>query len=103
MEFGARCRQLLVDHDRRGRRIVEQDHDLREQAVSGAQIDDASAAEEPPHPPRHFPCLKQFLARQTSGVADRARDAMKQRVVWKTIEVPIGETPAGGRLEHAAT
>jgi hypothetical protein len=30
---------------------------LTEQAVSGAQVDDASAAKEPPHPPRHLPRL----------------------------------------------
>ena len=59
----ARGRQRLVDHERARRRVVEQQHDLGEYAVSGTQVDDASAAKEPPHPPRHLPRFIQFFAR----------------------------------------
>ena len=100
VQFCARGRQRLVDHERVRRRIVEQQHDLGEQAVSGTQVDDASAAKEPPHPPRHLPRLIQLFARQTSGVAYGARHAMKERVVREAIEVPIGQASAGRWREH---
>ena len=67
---------------------------MREQAVSGTEIDDASAAEEPPHAPGHLPRFVQLLARQASGTAHGATQTMKERVVGKAIEVATGQAPA---------
>ena len=91
VEFRARGRQGFVDHERAGRRIVKQKHDLGEQAVSATQVDDASASKESPHPPRHLPRLIQLLARQTSRVADGARQTVEQRAARKTTDVTIGQ------------
>ena len=100
MQLRARRRQRLADRESAGRRIVEQQHDLREQAVAGGEVDDASAAEVTPHPPRHLPRLVQLLARQTASVAHRTCQAMKERVVGKAIQIAIGQAAAGRRREH---
>jgi hypothetical protein len=73
---------------------------LREQAVSGTEVDDAPTAKAPTDPPRHFPGLEQLLARQASGVTHGAGDTVKQGVAGKTIDVPIREAAAGGGLKH---
>ena len=54
---------------------------MRQQAVTGAHVDDAAAAKQPPHPPRNFPRFVEFFSRQTSGLANGAA---------KTVEQPIG-------------
>ena len=51
--------------------------------MTGAEIDDAPAAEQPPDTPRHLPGLVQLLARQTAGMAHRARHPIEQRVAGK--------------------
>ena len=94
VQFCARGRQCLVDDERARRRIVEQQHDLGEQAVSGTEVDDATAAKEPPHPPRHFPRLIQLLARQASGMANGARHAVKECAIREAIDVAIGQASA---------
>jgi hypothetical protein len=75
---------------------------VREQAVSGGQIDHAPAAKDTSNAPRHLPRLVEFLARQTARVTHRARDPIEQRVARKAIEIAIGEAPFGGNREcHA--
>ena len=64
---GAR-RLRLVDRHRGRRRIVQDQHDLGEQAMARREIDDAAAAEEPPCPPRDLPRFVELLARQTPGL-----------------------------------
>ena len=91
MQPGARRRPRGVYGQRPRRRVVQQQHGVREQSVPGAEIDDAPAAEDPPNPPRHFPGLVQFLARQTAGMAHRARQPIEQRVARKAPEIAIGE------------
>jgi hypothetical protein len=59
--------------------------------VSCRQIDDASAAEAAADAPRHFPGFVQFLPRQTSRLADRARQPIEERIALKPSEVPPGE------------
>ena len=93
---GARGRHGRVDRERARRRVVEQQHDLTEQAVSGTQVDDAATAKPPPHPPGHLPRLVQLFARQAASVAHRPGEAMKERFVGEATEVPIGQTAAGG-------
>ena len=100
MQLCARSGQRLVDREGAGRRIVEQQHDLRQQTVAGREVDDASAAEEAPHPPRHLPRLVQLFARQASRVAHGTRHAMKERVVGKAIQVAIGQAGARRGGEH---
>ena len=100
VQLGAGGRKRLVDDHRRWRRIVEQQHDLSEQAVAGAEVDDATAAKEPAHPSRHLPRLVELFARQTPRVAGCARHAMKERVVRKTIDVPLGQAAARRCREH---
>ena len=92
---GARVRQLLVDDERGWRGVIEQKHDLGEQAVAGAQIDDAPASKEPPHFPRNLPGFKKLFARQAARMTDGARNAMKQRLVRKAIEVATGQSRPG--------
>ena len=89
---GSKAGNVLSIDERIRRRIVEQQHDLREQAVPAAQVEHASAAEQPPHAARHLPRLVQLLARQTSGLADRARQAIEKRVVRKPIDVVVCES-----------
>ena len=82
-----RRRDRAIDGDGRRRRIVEQQHHVREQPVPGAQIDDAPAAKPPPRPPRHFPRLVEFLPRQTAGLAHRATETIEERAAGKSPEI----------------
>jgi alpha-beta hydrolase superfamily lysophospholipase len=88
-----------IDHDRRRRSMVEQQHDLREHAVASAEIDDAAAAKQAAHTSRHFPCFVQLLPGQTAGGADRAGDAIEQRCAGETVEIACGEPGFGGWRE----
>ena len=94
VQLPGRCGHRLVDCERLRRRVVEKDQDLGKQAVAGAQIDDAAAAEQPAHAPRGLPRFVQFFARQAAGVADGARHAMKERRARKAIQIAIGEPAA---------
>ena len=74
VQFRAGNRQGLVDDKRAWRRIVQQQHHLGEEAVSGAQIDDTAAAEEPPHPARHLQAsYSSFRGRHPAWQTARAR------------------------------
>ena len=73
---------------------------MREETVSAAQIDDASAAKETPHPARRLPGFVEFLARQAAGLTDGTGQAMKERVVWKAAEIVVGKASFRGRRER---
>ena len=64
---------------------------MGEQTVAAAEIDDAPAAKETTHSSCGLPRLVQFLARQTTGVTDRTRQSMKERVVRKAAEIVLGQ------------
>ena len=59
--------------------------------MSAGKVEHASAAEEPPGPPRRFPCFEQLFAGKASGVADGARQAVEERVLGKAIEIVVGQ------------
>jgi hypothetical protein len=67
---------------------------VREQAVRGAQIDDAAAAKEPADAASYFPGLVELFPRQTTGAADCTGEAMEERRAGKPIEVSRGQPPA---------
>src|SRR5262249_36786208 len=92
LEMGSRETPLRggvrrVDRQCRRRRVVEDEHDLGEQAMAGAEIDDASAAEEAAGAPRHFPGFVQLLAGEAARAADGAGDAIEERSPPKTSEI----------------
>ena len=64
---------------------------MREETVSAAQIDDASAAKETSHPARRLPGFVEFLSWQATGLADGTGQAVKERVVGKASEIAIGQ------------
>ena len=64
---------------------------MSEETVAASDIDNAPSAKQTPHSPRGFPCLEKLLARQATGVADRTRQPMKERVVWKAAEIVVGQ------------
>ena len=68
---------------------------MREQPVTGAQIDDPPAAEQPARPPCHLPGLVQLLARQTTCRTHGAADAVEQCVGRKPSEIVLGQAAAG--------
>ena len=75
---------------------------MRQQAMAGGQIDDAPAAEHPAHAPGHLPSFVQLFSRQARRVTHGARDAVEERLVRKTIDVPIGQASAGRVGEHGS-
>ena len=89
MQPEGRWRKGLVDRERRGRGIVEEQHELSEQSVAGAEIDDSPAAKDPARAPRHLPGLIELLARQTPRVAHGTRHAVEQRLAREAFEIPI--------------
>jgi hypothetical protein len=84
-------RQRRVNDERVGRRVIENQQDVREEPMSGSEIDDAAATEDPAHAPRHLPRLVQFFARQATGVAHGARQTIEERVCRKPPQIAVGE------------
>jgi hypothetical protein len=75
--------------------VTSTQHDLRQQAVAGTDVNDAAAAKETPRTPRDFPRLVELLARQAPGVAQRAAQAVEQTRSGKTPEIVTRQTRAG--------
>ena len=100
MQCDARRRQRLVDDDRGWRRVVEQQHDLREQTVPASEVDDTAAAKVAADALRHLPGFVQLFTRQAARMAGGAGDAVKQRAAGKAIEVAIGEAGARRRRKR---
>ena len=67
-----------IDRQRARRRVIEDQHQLREQAVARGEIDDAAAAKQPAHTARGFPCFIQLFAWKTPRVADGAANAIEE-------------------------
>ena len=67
---------------------------MRQQPMARAEIDDASAAEQPAHAPRHLPCFVELLAREAARAADGAGQPIEERVTGKAREIAGGETSA---------
>ena len=91
MQTPVRGRQCRIDDERARRGVVEQQHDVREQPVATAEVDDTAAAAHPPHAPRHLPRFVQLLARQALGRTDRPGDSIEQRLAAEAAEVVRGE------------
>ena len=94
-----RCRQACIDDGGRRRGIVEQQEQMRQQSVSGAQIDDTAATEEPPGPPGDFPRFVQFFAGQAAGGADGAADAIEKRAAGEAPEIVWRQSGTRGWIE----
>src|SRR5262249_40356300 len=88
-----RGRHHSVDRHRARRRVVEDQHQLREQPVTRGEIDDAAAAKQPAHTARGLPCLIQLLAWKTPRMAGGAADAIEECFTWKARKIAIGEPP----------
>lgn len=103
VHFLAGGRQSFVDDERLGRRVVQDEHDLREQPMPCSEIDDPAAAKQSPHPSRDFPRLVQLLAWKTSRMADSAAESIEERVAGEAREVVPGQAPARGWQESHAS
>ena len=88
-----RGRHHGVDRQRARRRVIEDQHQLREQPVTRGEIDDPAAAKQPAHTARGLPCFIQLLARKTPGMAGGPADAIEERFAWKARKISIGEAP----------
>ena len=71
--------------------MVEEEQHLCEQPVAAAQIDDATAAQQPPHPARDLPCFVQLFSGKASRMTHRACHAIEERVALESREVAIGQ------------
>ena len=87
-------RDVPVDSHGSRRAVVKQQQDLPQQPVTAGQIDNPSAPETAPYPPRDLPGLEQLLARQTPGTADRAGYGIEQGVPGKLREELFGKSIA---------
>jgi hypothetical protein len=91
-----------VDNDRLRRRIIQQQHRVREKTMPTPKIDNAPAAADTPHAPRGFPGFEEFLARQATRATDGSGQAMEERLVGKTTEIVIRQPVLRGWIElHA--
>ena len=90
---GGRRRYHGVDCHGAWRRVIKDQHQLREQPVTRGEIDDAAAAKEPTHTTRSLPCFIQLLARKTPGMAGGAADAIEKRFTGKARQIAFGEAP----------
>ena len=73
-----RLDRLRVDGQGARARVVEQQEQVRDEAVPGGELDHAAAADPAPHPARHLPGLVELLAGEAPGLADRAGDRAKR-------------------------
>ncbi len=99
----AGSREALINDDRLGRRVVQQQHDVGQQAMTSPEIHYTTAAKKPPGPPRNLPGLVQLLARETSGSADGSRDPVKQGLFGKTLQIVNGQPRLRRWGEHPQT
>ena len=88
-----------VHNDCLWRRIIKQQHRVREQTVPTPEIDDTPAAEQAPHASRRFPGFEELLARQTPRVTHGPAQTMEEGVVGKTPQIAIGQPVLRGRIE----
>lgn len=93
MQRGRARGSSLVDDRSLGRRVVEHEHDVREQPVPATKIDDTTATEQPSRSPCDLPGLIQLLPRQATGDADGTANAVKQRCAAESPQVVRGEPP----------
>ena len=84
-------RQLRIRGNRGRRGVVQQQHDLGEEAVTGGEIDDPAAPEKPARAARYFPRLIQFLARQAARFAHSAGHAIEERAARESPEIACGQ------------
>ena len=99
-ERRARRRQRLIGEDHLGGRVVEQQHDLAEQPMPGAQIDDAAATETAANATSDFPGFEQLLPWQAAGAAHDPCDPVEQCVAREAAEIVIRETGFRRLGEH---
>ena len=69
---------------------------MRQQAMSGSQIDDATTSQPAADAPRHLPGLVELLARQAARLAHRTRQTIEERVAGEPPDVVMGEPALGG-------
>jgi hypothetical protein len=93
VQRGGRRWHRGVDRQRARRRVIEDQHQLREEAVTRGEIDDAAAAKEPAYTARGLPCFIQLFAWKAPGMADGAADAIEECFTWKARTISIGEAP----------
>src|SRR5689334_6739970 len=74
----SRCRNRRIDDERGCRRVVDEQHDVSEQAVSAPDVDDAPTAKVPARPSRDFPRLIEFFSRQAFSGTQRAADSIEK-------------------------
>jgi len=84
-------RKRRVDDTRLDRRVVENQEDVCEQAMTGGNIDDAPTAEEATNASRDLPGFEELLAGKTTGGADGASDTIDERVARKPVHITRGE------------
>ncbi len=95
-----RRRALGVDDERLGRRVVEQKHHLREEAVATAKVYHPSAPEQAPHATRCLPGLEQLLAGQAAGLAHLPSQALEQAITGKPVKIVSRQALARGSCER---
>ena len=89
-----------VGGDGGGRRVVEQEHQTRDEAMPAREVDDPTTAKAPARPARDLPRLVELFARQAIGFAHDARDAVEQRVALEMARRRGLQTHATSRIEH---
>ena len=77
VQAAARWRQRRIHRQRLRRRVVENQEDLREQAMAGGEIDDAAPAKHAPDATRHLPRFVELLTGQAAGMTHRASEAIE--------------------------
>jgi transcription elongation GreA/GreB family factor len=73
-------REPRIDGERDLRGVVEQEHQVCDEAVPAGEVHDATAAEAPPRATGELPRFVELLARQAIGFADGAADAIEERL-----------------------
>ncbi len=94
VQFRPRWRQFPVHRDRKRGRIVEQEHDVRQQTVPAGQVHYPAAAKPATDAACDFPCFVELFTWQAPGMADSARDAVEESVSWKSAEIVVREPAA---------
>ena len=76
-----------VNDDGGWRRVIEEQQRVRQQPVAAGDIDHPAATHMTSDPLCHLPGFVQFLARQAANLADRTRQAVKQRRVREAAKI----------------
>lgn len=89
-----------VDGKRSFGRVVQEKHQVRNEAMPTRQVDDAPSAKPTTRAPRHFPRLEELLPRKARELADHTCNSIEKGVTVEMMRRRRLETHTTSRMKR---